>query len=354
MKNKDGGPVYSQRTLGLLTEMFGGSKAEAYHDKLTAQTKANEIKTEADAKAQTTQGKLEIAQKRAELNKTQAETEKIKADIAAAPYYAVDPKTGQTVQTTGEEIKAKKYTNPVKVTEGQISKDRDANATMGDVQINISRYKQALDRLPIDANRTAMAMAINDGGMSLGAHNSAIGVSIPTDWLNKLASSSNWGTLTDAEKDAVIAYYRAKGAIPAFVKAVTGSGRANKETMDIEMANMPDPVMPKDAAQKQLDAFQENVAQRSKSIPKLAGVESQAEIRKRVEEEGQQQLQNAPQHGDAKSGVKIVEGHAIPADAKDVWSRWPFSGIRGYQDADGSWVDFHDARYRNDPRFHQK
>lgn len=325
--------------------------AESSPEALAAKQK--EVIAEGEAKAKTPQGKLEIAQKNAELQRTRAETEKIRQDIAAAPYYAVDPKTGQTVQTTAEEIKKNGYTNPVKVTEGQISKDRDANATMGDVQINISRYKQALDRLPIGANRTGIAQAINEGGLSLGAHNSAIGVSIPTDWLNKLYNSSVWGELTDSEKDVVIAYYRAKGAIPAFVKAVTGSGRANKETMDIEMANMPDPTMPKDAAQKQLDAFQENVSQRSKSIPKLAGVESQAEIKKRVEEEGTQKIANAPQHGNSDTGIKVVEGHAIPADAQDLWHTF-WGSLKGYQDKDGSWVDFRDMRYRNDPRFHRQ
>jgi hypothetical protein len=354
-KNKDGSPVYSSRSMGILADMFGGKKAQDYHDKLSAQTKAAEIKSDADAKSQTTQGKLEIAQKRAELGKTQAETEKIRNEMAAAPYYAVDPKTGQTVQTTGDEIKAKKYTNPVKVTEGQISKDRDANATMGDVQINISRYDQALKRLPIDANRTAIAAAINEGGMTLGAHNSALGVQIPTDWFNKITNSAVWGELSGPEQDAVIAYYRAKGAIPAFVKAVTGSGRANKETMDIEMANMPDPTLPKQAAQKQLDAFQENVGQRSKSIPKLAGVESQREIKQRIDDENAEALKSAPKFGSAESGVKIVQGHAIPADARQVWPRlFGAAGIKGYQDADGSWVDFHDPRYRNDSRFHQK
>src|SRR6185503_6385725 len=123
-----------------------------------------------------------------------------------------------------------------------------------------------------------------------------------------------------------------------------GSGRANKETMDIEMANMPDPTLDKGAALKQLDAFQENVEQRSKSIPKLAGVESQREIRQRVEAENTQAVANAPKYGDEKSGVKIIQGHAIPADAKQVWPRlFGLGGIKGYQDADGTWVDFRDA-----------
>jgi hypothetical protein len=269
-----------------------------------------QLKGEA-AEAATPAGQLATAQKQATLAETkartaeaQATTEKTRAEIAANPIYAVT-KDGQTVQTTPAEAKANGYTNPVKVTEAQLDKDRFANATMGDVQVNLSRYKQALDNLPANFNPTRIATVINEGGLELGAHAGGLGFQLPTDWLNKLTTSQNWATLSGPEQDAVIAYYRAKGAVPAFVRAVTGSGRANRETMEVEMANMPNPTMPKAIAQKQLGAFQENVTQRSKSIPKLVGVESQQEIKNRVEAEAppvQTPAPKAAQGGPAPTG----------------------------------------------------
>jgi hypothetical protein len=56
--------------------------------------------------------------------------------------------------------------------------------------------------------------------------------------------------------------------------------------------------------------------------------------------------------GPLESGVKIVEGHAIPGDAKkNLWYPPMGGAVKRYKDKDGSWVSFRDPRYTNDPRF---
>jgi hypothetical protein len=100
-KNNDGSPVYSPRVLGILSDMFGGKKAQDYHDKIEAASAAR--KTEADEaaklKAQNNPeaiagdakraaavelAKQNTPQGRATLAKTLVETTKAKAEAAGA------------------------------------------------------------------------------------------------------------------------------------------------------------------------------------------------------------------------------------------------------------------------------
>jgi hypothetical protein len=250
----------------------------------SAQAEASAKKVVADNTGAAGQSAVDLA-----AQKSAAEA-RAKQGTDQKTVYALNPQSGGIEQTTAAAAAQNGWqiSNP----KPNLDKDRDAITTMNDVQVNLSRYKAALQRLPA-GQEAAVAGLINQGGLELGAHGFGASISLPTDWFNKLTGSAAWKMSSPEAQDAAIGYLRAKGAVPAFVKAITNSGRANKETMDIEMANMPDPTMPKDAALKQLDAIQENVAQRGATLPKLIGIPSPSDVKAATEQE--EAKKSAPQ-----------------------------------------------------------
>src|SRR5947208_15099636 len=112
-----------------------------------------------------------------------------------------------------------------------------------------------------------------------------MGAQTSTDWLNKLLTSEHWRTLPKTAQDAVIGYIGARGAVIAYQKAVSGSGRANKEQLELELQNIPNPLLPKDVREAQFDRFQQNIVQTGAGVPKMVGDERPKEIHKRIDGE---------------------------------------------------------------------
>src|SRR5260370_34392990 len=110
-----------------------------------------------------------------------------------------------------------------------------------------------------------------------------MGMQLPADWFNKLADTENWNALSKSQQDAVVGYLGARGAVIAYQKAVSGSGRANKEQLELELQNIPTPLLPKEVRENQFDRFQQNIDQTGAGIPKIVGIERPTEIRQPIE-----------------------------------------------------------------------
>jgi hypothetical protein len=98
-----------------------------------------------------------------------------------------------------------------------------------------------------------------------------------------LAKSDSWQKLPQDAKEAVASYIGARGAIIAYTKAISGTGRLTESQLKTEMANLPDPTTPSDVREMQFTRFQRNIDQVASGLPKLPGVDSPAAIRARVE-----------------------------------------------------------------------
>ena len=61
---------------------------------------------------------------------------------------------------------------------------------------------------------------------------------------SRVANSTAFKNLSLAGQDLVDKYFRMMSSIPEYQKAETGIGRTNKEMLDFELKNIPDPTMP--------------------------------------------------------------------------------------------------------------
>ena len=226
----------------------------------------------------------DIAEKQSMEKKNLAEAKK--ADQADnKPVYAFNTQSKQLEQTTRITVAANPtlYTNPVDVKESDIRKDTELARQLGDAQLNLSRYRSAaqkLDTLSLSEQRAVAALVGEDKFKA-----EFMGAQIPTDWLNKLLTSENWRTLPKTAQDAVIGFIGARGAVIAYQKAGSGSGRANKEQLELELQNIPNPLLPKDVREAQFDRFQQNIDQTGAGLPKMVGIERPKEIQQRIEAE---------------------------------------------------------------------
>ena len=199
------------------------------------------------------------------------------------PVYAFDPAQKQTVLTTKGEARSGGMRAVRKVSEADINKDTQMQRQLGDAQMNVSAYRvssQAMDNLSL-SDRRAVAALVGDDKFKA----QFMGTQIPVDWFNRLLTNENWRNLPEEAKDAVVGYIGARGAIIAYTKAISGTGRLTESQLQTELKNLPDPSIPADIREKQFDRFQRNLDQASSGLPKIEGVESPSNIRSRIEGE---------------------------------------------------------------------
>jgi hypothetical protein len=260
----------------------------------------------------------EIGEKKSMEKKNLAEAKKAEQGDNK-PVYAFNTQTKQLEQTTRGDVSANPslYSNPVEIKESDIRKDTELARQLGDAQLNLSRYRasaQNLDNLGVSENR-AVAALIGDDKFKA----EFMGAQIPTDWLNKLLTQENWKMLPKAAQDAVIGYIGARGAVIAYQKAVSGSGRANKEQLELELQNIPNPLLPKDVRERQFDRFQQNIDQTGAGLPKMVGIERPKEIQQRIEaEEAQKQ-----------GATHIYDPNQKKAVPVGTWIQRHFQGMPG-------------------------
>ncbi len=189
------------------------------------------------------------------------------------PVYA-DDGNGQLILTN-------KFAHPEgeEMQKGDIYKDRTAIRMLNDVQTNVNRYHDAIrNNLPKinDTDRNlmrdvfALGNELNSGLSSVGvagAHFSVptLAAAMSADAAKKLTDDYNH--MSQDGQAMMNAYLRTAAAVPAYQKAMTQIGRANKEMLDLELANVPQPYYDPKLIQSRTDAFQENVDRAKAGYP---------------------------------------------------------------------------------------
>jgi hypothetical protein len=242
---------------------------------------ANEALGETEKKAQIRLTNADIGLKGAEAEKARAEA----TQAGDKPIYAYNQKTGQTELVTHGQMNANPgtYTNPVPVKQGDIEKDKEASLQLGDAQMNLTRAKLASDKFQnlSMSDRVAVSTLTSKNDFKVGF----MGTSLPTDWINKLTTDSNFASLSPEARSAVVGYLGLRSAVIAYQRAVTKSGRSSDKQLQIEEDMLPDPGADKTTRDAMLNRFQENVDQVAKGLPLLPGVDRPADVRSRLEKE---------------------------------------------------------------------
>jgi hypothetical protein len=269
---------------------------------------------------------VETDLKKSQIDKNEAEAAKAR-QADNKPVYAFNTQTKQLEQSTRGTVAANPtlYTNPVEVKESDIRKDTELARQLGDAQLNLSRYRAAVSRMEEASylqnvgtpggSKRAMASLLGEDKFKA----EFMGMQLPADWFNKLADTENWNALSKSQQDAVVGYLGARGAVIAYQKAVSGSGRANKEQLELELQNIPTPLLPKDVRESQFDRFQQNIDQTGAGLPKMVGIERPKEIQQRIEAE-EAQKQGATHVYDPN------EKKAVPVG---TWIQRHFQGMPG-------------------------
>ncbi len=205
------------------------------------------------------------------------------------PVIAFNPKTGQRVLSTAAEARASGLANPVSVSETDIEKESATTKQLNDVQMNVSRYQNAVNAIPGSISQKSvnhMARILSNDVVNSTVL-SPVGMATLPSILEQGARAADWNALTPEEQQATIGYLRAKGSIIAFQKALTQVGRTSKEALEIEMNNLPSPLVGATVANKQLAAFQENVDTASQGLTKVPWLETPKDVRQRIESQAQ-------------------------------------------------------------------
>lgn len=259
--------VYAQ-TENTITKLTAPTAANAAGQKTTAETLAKEG---------TPGGQTELATKQIDLSNAQQ-----------APVYAFNKKTGQLEQTTqAATVGNSNLTNPVKVSVADITKDQDMTRQLGDAQMNLSRYRIAANKMqPLSASdKVSVAHLLEPGALNIGV--GEFEVNLPfSKVLDKLSESGDFIALrrdNPTAADAVAGYIGARGSVIAYQKAVSGSARGNEEQLKLELQNIPDPLLDAKTRDIQFDRFQQNIDQAGAGLPKMLGIDTPGEIRKKIE-----------------------------------------------------------------------
>ncbi len=200
---------------------------------------------------------------------------------AGNPVYAFDPKQNATVLTTKEEAQQGGMQAIRKVGETDIAKDTQTARQLGDAQLNVSAYRMASQKMDELSGTEIARVGDLTGSSEFKAH--FLGAELPSDWANELRKNQDWTKLPQDAQEAVASYIGARGAIIAYTKAISGTGRLTESQLKTEMANLPDPGTPSNVREMQFQRFQRNIDQVASGLPKLPGVDSPAAIRQRIE-----------------------------------------------------------------------
>jgi hypothetical protein len=273
---------------------------------------------------------VETDLKKSQMYKNFSEGDKAKNDAKNAsqkPIYAYNIQTKQTELTDRATMTASPgmYTNPRDVKQSDIEKDQQFNRQMADVQLNFSRYQTAKNALPSGSispeHQGAATRILADEKMG-GYVINELTFQNYMNQVNQGEKAASWNKLTPAEQEVLSGYLRAKASVVAYQKALSGVGKPNKEVMEIEMNNLPAPIVGKSASDTQFNAFQENLDTATQGYVKMPGSESPKEVRQRVEAE-------AASKAGATHVYEPTSGQAIPTNATPVKNI--FGKIIGYK-----------------------
>jgi hypothetical protein len=243
-------------------------------------------------------------------------------ELAQNPVFAVNPKTGQRELTTVADAKANGYTNPTKVTQSDIEKESQLTSQVNDMQLNQSRYRAALNAMGdlSAADRTAITHILSDPSMNNLLLQGA-GFPAVVSMAEQSGKGRDWNALSPDKQDALIGYLRMKNTGLLAQKVLTGMGRASKEALDIELANMPSPIEGATVGNKKLDAWQQNIDQMASRTVKLPWMEGSQDVRARIEGQATDQYNKTRQTSQPTGRYKPSSGRT-PAVGELI----PFKG----------------------------
>jgi len=210
-----------------------------------------------------------------------------------------------------------------------ISADQKAIKPINDIQNNINGYRTANaaydsaakgNKVDVNKDRSNLttifsAPAITDAAAAH-AGVSGFGITVPSlaadlnkDLATKVLNAYN--ALSPEGKTMADSYARMRGAIPAYVKVITNSGRGSKEQLDIELQNIMPPYFNQSDIGHRLETFQGNLDTQKAGFPKnlagshfvpTSGTSTPAASAKTVKFQGQQLPVNA-------DGTITYQGH---------------------------------------------
>ncbi len=160
------------------------------------------------------------------------------------------------------------------------------------VQLAVSRYDQAARNFA-QSGKPSDAIGINSALNKAGVGDVQIGewgVKVPgfssvAEAASRVANSTAFKNLSPAGQDLVDKYFRMMSSIPEYQKASTGIGRTNKEMLDLELKNIPDPTMPPSIISNRLSSFQEALGSNASRVPKIQGVPHYKDVQQHYQQQ---------------------------------------------------------------------
>jgi hypothetical protein len=332
-------PIKGQEIDGWREKKLGENAVKVGKDYVQENTFTHERRPYGATPQETERVNAQIEKDQSEAEKFRGEAAKARSDAAnkgEKPIYAFNTKTNQTELTDRATMVATPgmYTNPRDVKQSDITKDQQFNRQMADVQLNFSRYQTAKNALPTGTispeHKDAATRILADEKMG-GYVTNELTFQNYMNQINQGEKAASWNKLTPPEQGVLSGYLRAKASVVAYQKALSGVGKPNKEVMEIEMNNLPAPIVGKSASDTQFNAFQENLDTATQGYVKMPGSESPKEVRQRVESE-------AAKKAGATHVYDSDSGQTIPVGATPV--RNIFRKVIGYTDGDGKFVRF--------------
>jgi hypothetical protein len=226
-------------------------------------------------------------------NAGSANVANIKAQSAATRAIAVgkdsvvgfDPQTNERIVVNADDPRAANLQQSSKVKASQVDNWGTSQNQFANVQLAVSRYDQAAKEFA-KSGKPGDIVGINSALNKAGVGDIQIGewgVRVPgfssvAEAASRVANSAAFKSLSPAGQDLVDKYFRMMSSIPEYQKAATGIGRTNKEMLDLELKNIPDPTMPPSIISNRLGSFQEALTSNAARVPHINGIPSAKEV----------------------------------------------------------------------------
>lgn len=235
------------------------------------------------------------------------------------PGIALDPTANELVQTTAAEAAQKGFQNFSKATGPEFDKYRSAQAQFNDVQTNTSRYTAAANRAVREGISTADYANIHSVMNTKGLYDFNVAISegghidLPliggfSEAASRAEKSGAYEALSPAAKDLVDGYFRTVSSVPAYMKALTNVGKFNKEQMELEIQNIPNPSMAPGDISRKLSQWQENIDAGVSSVPRIKGMATTRDIRAKYEGGGQSGVPQPPSRATVQQMMQSLGG----------------------------------------------
>lgn len=166
-----------------------------------------------------------------------------------------------------------------------VNKDRASLRQLNDIQKNVSAYQKAINT-PTGPLEHVKAMQRIEAGINQSDVEKMgyLTMGAAMNMMEQGEVGKAWNELNPEERQIMLGYLRAKGAMIAYNRVVSGSARSNKEALEVEWANLPQPYVGATVANDQMKAMQENLDQVNMGYPtNLPAMKTPEEVREKTE-----------------------------------------------------------------------